>query len=190
MAAVRGCHMPRVTLHSPRRRRHYRRWGRPERRLRVRHCDVLVLPSPRTSLCGPSWTSAVSGPLRKKGKRCPLQWVAPPAVAFGLLTWTCCASLPCAPDFSGAALGQPQIFLLTPCFPDWPAEKQGKCLPCVCTVSCAQLSFTLEPDNGLCARMDERTCTRVITVDVTSSVQAENKCSAVPLWMVRHKHSS
>ena len=57
-------------------------------------------------------------------------------------------------------------------------------------MSCAQLSYTLEPDNGLCARMDERTCIRVITVDVTSSVQAENKCSAVAMWMVRHKHSS
>ena len=59
-----------------------------------------------------------------------------------------------------------------------------------CSVSCALLSFTLEPDSGLCARMDERTCIRVITVDVTSSAQAENKCSAVALWMVRHKHSS
>ena len=29
-------------------------------------------------------------------------------------------------------------------------------------------SYTLEPDNGLCARMEERTCIRVITVDVTS----------------------
>ena len=37
--------------------------------------------------------------------------------------------------------------------------------------------------------MDERTCKRVITVDVTSTVQAENKCSAVAMWMVRHKHS-
>ena len=65
------------------------------------------------------------------------------------------------------------------------------CLPCFCSVSCAQLSFTLEPDNGLCARMDERTCIRVITVDVTSSVQAENnKCSAVAMWMVKHKRSS
>ena len=36
--------------------------------------------------------------------------------------------------------------------------------------------------------MDERTCIRVITVDVTSSLQAENKCSAVAMWMVRHKH--
>ena len=33
------------------------------------------------------------------------------------------------------------------------------------------------------------TCIRVITVDVTSSVQAEdNKCIAVARWMVRHKH--
>ena len=54
-------------------------------------------------------------------------------------------------------------------------------------MSCAQLSLTLAPENGLCARMDERTCTRVITVDVTSSVQAEDKCSAVAMWMVRHK---
>ena len=59
-----------------------------------------------------------------------------------------------------------------------------RCLPCFCSVSCAQLSFTLEPDNGLCAHVDERTCIRVITVYVTSSVQAENKCSAVAMWMV------
>ena len=36
-----------------------------------------------------------------------------------------------------------------------------------------------------CAHMDERTCIRVITVDVTSSVQAENKCYAsMAMWMV------
>ena len=64
------------------------------------------------------------------------------------------------------------------------------CLPSFCSVSCAQLSYTLEPDNGLCARMDERTCIGIITVDVTSSVQAENKCNAVAMWMARHKHSS
>ena len=83
-----------------------------------------------------------------------------------------------------------------PCSASTTTRSRGKelngaplpCLPCFCSVSCAQLSFTLEPDNGLCARMDERTCIRVITVDVTSSVQAENKCSAVAMWMVRHKH--
>ena len=82
-----------------------------------------------------------------------------------------------------------------PCSASTTTRSRGKelngaplpCLPCFCSVSCAQLSFTLEPDNGLCAHMDERTCIRVITVDVTSSVQAENKCSAVAMWMVRHK---
>ena len=69
-------------------------------------------------------------------------------------------------------------------------EEKKKCLPCFCSVSCAQPSFKLDPDNGLCARKDERTCMRIITVDVTSSVQAENKCSAVAMWMVRHKHFS
>ena len=63
----------------------------------------------------------------------------------------------------------------------------------VCRVSalCPARNFRskLEPDDGLCAHMDERTCIRVITVDVTSSVQAENKCSAVAMWMVRHKQS-
>ena len=34
-------------------------------------------------------------------------------------------------------------------------EKKKKCLPCFCSVSCAQLSFTLEPDDGLCAHVDE-----------------------------------
>ena len=84
-----------------------------------------------------------------------------------------------------------------PCSASTTARIRGKglngaplpCLPCFCSVSCAQLSFTLEPDDGLCAHMDERTCIRVITVDVTSSVQAENKCSAVAMWMVRHKQS-
>ena len=70
------------------------------------------------------------------------------------------------------------------------AQENLVCVPCFCSVSCAQLPFTLEPHNGLCARKDERTCIRVITVDDTSSVQAENKCSAVAMWMVRHKHSS
>ena len=31
-------------------------------------------------------------------------------------------------------------------------------LPCICSVSCAQLSFTLEPDNGLCNTHDECAC--------------------------------
>ena len=73
-----------------------------------------------------------------------------------------------------------------PCSASTTTRSRGKelngaplpCLPCFCSVSCAQLSFTLEPDNGPCAHMDERTCIRVITVDVTSGVQAENKCSA------------
>ena len=66
-------------------------------------------------------------------------------------------------------------------------ELIGAPLPCFCSVSCARLSFTLEPDNGLCAHMDERTCIRVVTVDVTSSVQASNKCSAVAMWIVKEK---
>ena len=85
-----------------------------------------------------------------------------------------------------------------PCSASTTTRSRGKelngaplpCLPCFCSVSCAQLSFMLEPDDGLCARMDERTCMRVITVDVTSSVQAEKKCSAVAMWMVRHKQKS
>ena len=53
------------------------------------------------------------------------------------------------------------------------------CLPGFFSVSKRALSFTLEPDNGLCARMDEQTCIQVITVDVTFSEQDENnKCSA------------
>ena len=32
------------------------------------------------------------------------------------------------------------------------------CLPCICSVSCAQLSFTLKPDNGLCNTHDECAC--------------------------------
>ena len=44
----------------------------------------------------------------------------------------------------------------------------------------------LTPAMG-CAHTDERTCIRVSTVDVTSSVQAENKCSDVAMWMVRHR---
>ena len=31
-------------------------------------------------------------------------------------------------------------------------------LPCMCSVSCAQLSFTLEPDNGLCNTHDDCAC--------------------------------
>ena len=73
-----------------------------------------------------------------------------------------------------------------PCSASTTTRSRGKelngaplpCLLCFCSVSCAQLLYTLEPDNGLCARMDDRTCIRVITVDVTSSVQAENMCHA------------
>ena len=32
------------------------------------------------------------------------------------------------------------------------------CLPCICSVSCAQLSFALEPDIGLCNAHDECAC--------------------------------
>ena len=34
-------------------------------------------------------------------------------------------------------------------------QRSATCLPCICSVSCAQLSFTLEPDNGLCDTHDE-----------------------------------
>ena len=36
--------------------------------------------------------------------------------------------------------------------------RTGECLPCICSVSCAQLSSTLEPDNGLCNTRDECAC--------------------------------
>ena len=49
------------------------------------------------------------------------------------------------------------------------------CLPCICSVSCAQLSFTLEPDNGLCNTHDECACESSLS-DVTSSVQTESRC--------------
>ena len=32
------------------------------------------------------------------------------------------------------------------------------CLPCICSVFCAQLAFTLEPANGLCNTHDECAC--------------------------------
>ena len=46
------------------------------------------------------------------------------------------------------------------------------CLPCICSVSCAQLSFTLEPDNGLRNTHDECVSGK-ITSEVTKVPLAE-----------------
>ena len=47
-----------------------------------------------------------------------------------------------------------------------------KCLPCICSVSSAQL-FTLEPDNGLCAHMDVTSCDVTSATTQSSSVQVQ-----------------
>ena len=64
----------------------------------------------------------------------------------------------------------------------------GFCLPCICCVSCAQLSFTLEPDHGLCNTHDECACESSLSI-VTSSVQTESKCcvSTACGWCVAQK---
>ena len=68
-----------------------------------------------------------------------------------------------------------------------PSHSAAQCFqPCklrklACRVSalCPARNFRSRSNQTMgCAHMHERTCIRVITVDVTSSVQAENKCCA------------
>ena len=69
-----------------------------------------------------------------------------------------------------------------PCSASTTARIRGKelngaplpCLPCFCSVSCAQLSFTLEPDDGLCAHMDDHRACRVTSVHTLSTTTKED----------------
>ena len=64
------------------------------------------------------------------------------------------------------------------------------CLPCICAVSCAQLSFALEPDNGLCNTHDEYASESSLSM---SRLLCRLKASAVQVWQVDGvwlKHSS
>ena len=55
------------------------------------------------------------------------------------------------------------------------------CVSCMCSVSCAQLSFTLEPDNRLCNTHDECACESSLSM---SHPVYRLKASAVQEWHV------